>query len=250
MFRAPVKPTHEQSGFISRRLGFGLILMVGLAGAVSAAYFLSAPSTIPAPSAAAGLQSSLTGTSSTALQEPHSTVISAAVAGTPSRATEQNDHAVQPALRHGSGDAQTSRVAVATGGIEPVVASGQAAAEPVLHITNQGDQIILSYDQTPGVDLPSGGSSGQAASPGTSSATEDSLSNGAEEGSDPESEQLSEYTEVYPGCPRALPFGSDKSMAQQMRSDYGCVYLRSCTSRNDEVTEGSCTWYLTGKVSS
>lgn len=115
---------------------------------------------------------------------------------------------------------------------------GSPAVTGVLHITNSGDRIIVSneYDQVVSVFEAFGSEGG-----GVISAAEDAVA-------EPEAATApADYEELYPGCPRTLPYGADEQMAAERLQYYGCRYRRSCSTATEEQ-EAVCTWYLTGKV--
>jgi hypothetical protein len=108
----------------------------------------------------------------------------------------------------------------------------------VLHITNIGDEIIIT-DETNTVI------SSHAAfhrDEDVAGAGSDDAGSGWRLTAHP-----ADFEEAYPGCPNALPEGSDKQDAAQYLENYGCRYRSSCNADTDEE-RGSCTWHFTGKV--
>jgi len=108
--------------------------------------------------------------------------------------------------------------------------------EHVLHITNTGDKIIIT-DETNTV-----------ISTHTAFHRDDEVAGSGSYATDDQeyATQPADFEEVYPGCPQALPEGSDKQDAEQHLKDYGCRYRRSCSTDTDEQ-DGACTWYFTGR---
>lgn len=111
----------------------------------------------------------------------------------------------------------------------------------VIHITNDGDRIVLGDAMGNRV-----WESGDASSPSEHAAADAGSSAPAAN----ENETVSggsaqpDYIDVYPGCPRVLPEGSDEAMAKERQALYGCIYLASCSIYGD--ADGACLWYLTG----
>jgi len=110
------------------------------------------------------------------------------------------------------------------------------AAGGILHITNDGDRVVVS-DASHRVILVSDGSTG--------SSDDNALSAVAAPDAQPEGAQ-GDYDDIYPGCPRTLPGDSSQAMIDERAQLYGCRYLQSCLAATDEAP-AVCTWDLVGK---
>lgn len=277
--RAHSISTHR--GFIHQRLGIGLALVVATAGTVAAAYLLTADiDAHDRTAAAASAQAqAVTDASASAQRTEIADIATADGLQTNGAASAQDSRTTPQGPAADSGQQSTARANTAAA---PVGADAQAAAEeqeieeqrlyeaavadsaeqeasaaaaqaapgsePVLHITNVGDKIIASYDQNV---IETWTAQQPAAEQSTAQApATDAPDAGDESDAEQDGHPLPDSTEVYPGCPRALPAGTDKLMVQQMGELYGCKYLSSCISPTDEVPDAICTWHLVGKISS
>lgn len=122
------------------------------------------------------------------------------------------------------------------------VMSGSPAND-VIHISSDGGEIDISNGSAGGV-LDSSAPPNDPGSDASSLQDSGAMSDAAQE---PETQQA-DYEELYPGCPRTLPKGSDEQMAAERMQLYGCRYLESCDTATEE-REASCTWYLMGATS-
>lgn len=113
--------------------------------------------------------------------------------------------------------------------------------DQVIHITNVGDRIVVSND-------PTGIIADTATQPLHSNSADINQDLDVTTGTDAEPpNQLADYEELYPGCPRVLPIGSDTQMAMERQQLYGCRYLESCDTATEEQA-ASCIWHLVGKT--
>lgn len=124
--------------------------------------------------------------------------------------------------------------------------------ERILHITNQGDRIVVtesvasdaSYAQT---GMAENLDSALAVTGPTSIGIDNRPVRDADEEDGVVGSPRPDYEDVYPGCPRVLPPGSDEIAANERLALYGCLYYAVCTpaTDSDPVT---CTWYLNQKI--
>ena len=120
------------------------------------------------------------------------------------------------------------------------------SVDEVLHITNVGDRIVVTRDSDGQSVVTEPANTGRSAE----SATSSSGSNDATVGSwssDGSQLQRPDYEDVYPGCPRVLPQGSDEQMALERQQLYGCLYYESCAMPVDDEPP-YCTWHLIKKL--
>lgn len=250
----------SQYGFLDKRLGVAVALLLGISG-IGYALYQGAGSDaervamIPEVVATGGerqagitapqVGSGASATADAAGVSAEDASIAALPAASPQTvrsgaqsvqsADAERDEAPDQAVQ----EARDSRFAAPAAAVPP------PAADPVIHITNVGDRIVISNDPQGLLQDSVAQSSGSAAA----GQIDRDADTGGASGTDSETpeQSLSDYDEVYPGCPRALPPGSDAQMAAERLQLYGCRYLASCNTATEEA-EASCTWYLINKI--
>lgn len=224
-----------------RRIGIAFALMFGIAGI---GYAIYQQTSFPP-----GDARPLTATPNTSAHRMADRAAVIATADQPP-VSEDEDSPVSTA-RLPPNAATTPATTPATPGHDPLQTSSartgsEPVVDPVIHITNVGDRIVVSND-------PDGRLSARVARAvnGVVGRADDSASFGNEEPdaqlSDDDGTRAADYAEVYPGCPSMLPAEVGEQGAAERLQLYGCRYLATCDTPADGQP-ASCVWYLTGKI--
>ena len=254
-----------QYGFLNERLMYAMVLLLAFVASLAVHYQVSSVAASSGHSDSQAVPGGIAGRQSSG---GVSSAVGASGGPIPVHPVTtadnvENDNAVmsrvQVAGRSTNGSRDQNKRVASAGGLHAMrddgkpdsegadAVSQQGLTEPpsdeVTHISNDGNGSVISSGSA-GVRPDAGTLPNAAGSNPSSNQDTGAMPDATQE---PATQQAA-YEELYPGCPRTLPPGSDEQMAAERMQLYGCRYLESCNTATEERAT-SCTWYLMGATS-